>query len=377
MSNAFTNFLGGVVSGVFSSNADMKDYQHADRLYVRNNFVRSPKHGFLYYIVFNINPAAVRVATWTNRKRKDVGILVKRIDIPKFTVNTETLNQYNRKTIIQTSMKYNPISVEFHDDNDNITSGLWENYYKYYYVDSNYGSTNTKNTPPSFKDTKYGTTDWAYGLNGNQVDPFFESVDIYVLHQKKFTQYTLINPIITEWAYDTLNQDEGGKVLASRMNLAYENVIFKTGEIKKGGKPDGFTVAYYDTAPSPLSVGGNGTATLFGAGGVIAGAGGLFGTLANASSPLDYINAAIQAKNLSKNVRELSKAGLKQEGYSILKGVLGNITTNNNQPNSVGSTPTNNGNFGGLGNIGVNIFNNSSGSNTTKATPRTDLGGGP
>lgn len=379
MSNAFTNFLGGVVSGIFNSPANLKDYQHANRTYVRDNYQRSPKLSFLYYIVFNINPAATKSNEWNQKKKKDVGILVKKIDIPRFTVNTDVLNQYNRKTVIQTGIKYNPVSVEFHDDSNNITSGLWENYYKYYYADSAYDR-GQKLKPESFSDTKYGSIDYAYGLNHTQTIPFFESVDIYVLHQKQFTQYTLLNPIITEWAYDNLNQDENGKTLTSRMQLAYENVLFRYGRIQKGAKPEGFSAVYYDTQPSPLSIGGKGTSSLFGPGGVIAGADSLLGILGKENkSPLDFLQAAIQAKNLSQNIKNLSKAGLKQEGFSILKGALGNISATNNQPNGAGGIirdAINSNNLGALGRVGVNIFNNTSVANTTIANAKKILGGG-
>ena len=120
MSNAFTNFLGGVVNGIFGDSPNLKDYQHADRVYVKNNYARTPKLGFLYFVVFNINRQAVKDATWL-KNQTEVGILVKKIDLPKFDVTTEIVNQYNRKTVVQTSLKYQPISVDFHDDNSDIT----------------------------------------------------------------------------------------------------------------------------------------------------------------------------------------------------------------------------------------------------------------
>ena len=89
MSNAFTNFLGGVVGGLLGDgDADMKDYQHADRLYVRNNYQRAPKFGFLYFVQFNINPGVIRNTEWLERGGRDVGLLVKNADLPKFTLST-------------------------------------------------------------------------------------------------------------------------------------------------------------------------------------------------------------------------------------------------------------------------------------------------
>jgi hypothetical protein len=385
MSNAFTNFLGGVTSGVFGNSADLKDYQHANRLYVRDTYARAPKISFLYFVSFNINKAAVKDKQFLERKNIDtVGLLVKRIDLPKFAITTETLNQYNRKTVIQTKLNYSNISIDFHDDNSDITTNLWKNYYKYYYVDSTYsdiggGKIKKNGIPVQFTDTKYGQNGYSYGFDNFQNQPFFNSIDIYVLHQKKFTQTTLVNPLIVDWNHDSLNQDDANRPLANKMTLAYETVLYNQGKIIKGSSPEGFAAIYYDTSPSPLSIGGNGTKTLFGPGGVIDGAASIFGengSLANAKSPLDYLGVAIQTNNLVKNTRQLSKSGVKYEGYSILSGVLGNIQATGNQPGGVGAAAQaglSQQGSGVLGNIGINLFSekNTSVNGTTQAVPST------
>jgi hypothetical protein len=379
MSNPFTNFLGGVIGGIFDGGPNLKDYQHADRLYVRNTYARAPKVGFLYFVNFNINANVIKDSNWAQKNKNQVGLLVKKIDLPKFKITTETLNQYNRKTVVQTKLTYDNVSLDLHDDNSDITNKLWENYYKYYYTDSNYGNTDrTKLT--EFGDTKYGTEDYSYGLKNKQNLPFFESIDIYVMHQQKFTQMTLINPMITDWSHDSLNQDEGGKILSSKMQIAYEDVLYKYGTIRETS-PQGYR-AFYDTKPSPLSIGGKGTNTLFGPGGVIAGAGSVFDLLNKEDkSPLDYLNLAIQAKTTAQNARQLSKGGLKQEGYSILKGVLGEVQATGNQPGGVKAAVQTGLNQSGIGiaaQIGVNIFSgkNASVNNTTKASPSKLTGGG-
>ena len=135
MSNAFTNFLTNVGSGLFGgSDASMKDYQHANRLYVQNNYARAPKVNFLYFVNFNINQGVIIDKTWEEKRKNDVGLLVKRVDLPKFTIGTETLNQYNRRTVVQTKLTYGNVQIEFHDDNSDITTDLWKNYYQYYYI---------------------------------------------------------------------------------------------------------------------------------------------------------------------------------------------------------------------------------------------------
>jgi len=406
MSNAFTNFLGGVVNGLLGNpSANMRDYQHASRLYVDNTYARAPKHGFLYFVAFNFNDGVIRDQQWASFGKVDAGLLVKKVDLPRFKIATDTLNQYNRKTVVQTRLNYEPISLEFHDDNSEITTGLWKNYYKYYYTDSAYGGyndlhppakskksgigqalfggilakgsslnqnkSNSVSVPAAFGDTKYGATDFAYGFDNLQTVPFFKSIDIYVLHQQKFTQYTLVNPIVTEWQHDSLNQEEGGKILHSKMNIAYENVLYNQGSIQKGQESGTFEARYYDSTPSPLSIGGKGTNSIFGPGGLVAGASSIFGEGGSIDNG-NYLGAALQTINLVKNAKNITKSSVLNEGYSILGGVLGTVSAQGNQPGGVGQAIQNGFMSQGPGlNIMINGFSNqnSSVNGTTQTTP--------
>ena len=395
MSNAFTNFLSGVGAGIFGTDPDLKDFQHADRLYVKNGYARTPKVGFLYFVNFNINNsekvrARILDKQWLERAQRDVGVLVKKIDLPKFKIATETLNQYNRKTVIQTKLTYDPIKVEFHDDNSDITNKLWKNYWEYYYTDGIYsGAGADREVPEQFGDTKYGLKDYPYGFDNFQTEDFFKSIDIYVLHKGKgsqdFTQITLINPKITDWSHDQLDQNQGNNILTKSMTVAYETVQYKYGKIVKGDKPTGFSLNYYDNGPSPLSIGGGIPSTLFGNNGVLAGAASVFGSLANARSPLDFLGAAIQARNLAQGARNLNRTGLRTEGYSVLRGVLGDVVAAGRgqfkQPGGV-ITNTQEGiektNSGAQGTVGVNLFSgkNTSVTGNTVAKPKNITGTG-
>lgn len=249
MSNSFTNWLSKSGSTIF------KSYSHATGLYVNDTYARAPKLGFLYFVSFDINSDAIIDPIWRDNFRKDLGLLVRKIDLPKFKIKTEVMNQYNRKTQVPTVLTYDPVSIEFHDDNSEITNGLWKNYYKYHIADSNYGD--QKGGMQSFSDTKYGTADYSYGLDSYQNKRFFNAVDIYVLHQQNFTQISLINPKISAWDHDTLDQDAGTSILKNKMTLVYEDVLYNQGKIVKEDEPLGFAARYYNNVPSPITVGGS------------------------------------------------------------------------------------------------------------------------
>jgi hypothetical protein len=338
MSNAFTNFLTNVGSGLFGgSDASMKDYQHANRLYVQNNYARAPKVNFLYFVNFNINQGVIIDKTWEEKRKNDVGLLVKRVDLPKFTIGTETLNQYNRRTVVQTKLTYGNVQIEFHDDNSDITTDLWKNYYQYYYMDSVYGEIKNKERFVEYGDTKYSDKSYAYGLDNFQKIPFFDSIDVFLMHKghgvADFTKISLVNPMIVDWTHDSVNQDEAGRTMTNKMTVAYESVVYRKGKIIKGRSPAGFAPVYYDISPSPLGVGSSGN--IFGAGGIIDGADSIFGEdglLATASSPADLLGVALKTKQLVDNIGKISKGKALNELATLGAGVIGGIAAGALQP---------------------------------------------
>jgi len=246
-----------------NNGVDLRSYTHASRLYADNVFALAPKTGWLYYVVFDVNPNAVIDKTWFNRKHvAEVGMLVKNADLPKFQITTEVLNQYNRKTIVQKNVVYQPVTLTLHDDNSNVTHNLWLNYFRYYFVDSTLSGTGPNGTAKdnnvgAYSNNKYlPSTDiftpTNYGLNSSLVvDPFFRSITLYQLNKQTFTSFQLVNPIIKSWDHDRLDQTVGNKIAESKMSVEYEAVFYGTGKITKDN-PTGFALFHYDNTPSPL-----------------------------------------------------------------------------------------------------------------------------
>ena len=342
MSSIFNNF----VNSIFGSEGYLRSQQHATRLYRDDGFYNfSPKAGWLYYVVLNINPdpAVSREisSVWGDRYSKMVGILAKSVTLPNFKITTETLNQYNRKTVVQTKLNYEPVTLQFHDDMANATNDLWKNYYQYYYADGAYESkrrtANLGVFNPSFRDTKSGNINYKYGFNKPHEAPFFNQIEIYQLNRQQYTGITLVNPVITNWQHGELNQSTN-QLLESKMTVAYESVVYSSGIIKRNVDIVG---NHYDTVPSPNRPGG--------ALGAIAGASDVFGTLTDFSdskNPLDLLKAGIQISNVAKTAKNITSDSLKQEGYSIIAGGLGAIAAG--------------GRGGTLADAGTRILNNPS-----------------
>ena len=263
MANKFNAFLGNFLNGFFDPKGNLADFQHASRLYVDDTFRLAPKNKFLFYVVFNINPAAMANSSFQDRHQMELNYLVKSMDLPKYTINTETLNQYNRKTNVYTKIVYDPVSLTLHDDNNGVTNMLWSMYYGYYFNDRNNSSEPYDGVSPAAyqRNTyqnknrfpyRYGLdTEGPNGLSGTSA-PFFDSVQLFTLSRQRFFSYLLCNPKITKWDHDTMDQSDGGGVVENKMTLAYDAVIYNSGAVDVD-EPAGFAVLHYDNTPSPIA----------------------------------------------------------------------------------------------------------------------------
>ena len=363
------NYFSAFLDGVLGRGVEFKDFQHASRLYVDDMYALAPKQGFLYYVVFNINQAAVQSGQWKEIRQREVGLLVKACDLPKFNITNEVINQYNRKTYVQSKIVYQPVNLTFHDDHSNASTGLWFNYYNYYYADAQRTSASSLSTVPTgFKDTKYEANTevfqhTTYGLNNGQDKPFFDSIVIYQMNRKQFTSFILLNPIITEWGHDRMEQSSNNKLLENKMTVGYEAVLYGCGEVKKD-KPSGFATFHYDLSASPLSILGGGSSSLFGAGGIIPGLQEIFGkkqTICgdeSSGSPLSLLQQVIGGVNLLKNAKNLTGRGVAGELLGVATGAIAGFGRGANIPG---------GGIAGfsLGGVGLNLFNkNSNGAST-------------
>jgi hypothetical protein len=242
MSNRFNRYLGSQYN---TQKGNMADFQHASRLYVDDNFRLAPRTKFLYYAVFNINREAIRDSSFGDRHKLELNYLVKRMDLPKYSLQTENLNQYNRKTTTYTSIAYDPINLTFHDDNNGVTNSFWALYYGYYFQDRFNGE--SAYAPRPYKNKP----NFRYGLDTDIRTPFFNSIELFTLSRHKFHAYLICNPRVTSWQHDQMDQTDGAGIIENQMTLAYDAVIYSYGKVSVDD-PSGFAVLHYDTMPSPL-----------------------------------------------------------------------------------------------------------------------------
>ena len=316
MSGWFQNQLKAAAGGFFGSDT-LRDYTHASKTFTSNLYQYSPKLKFLFHCYFNINNDVYDLDGQTGTQQ-NFGLLVRDVKLPAFNIQTQQMNQYNRKRIVQTKIKYDPVTFSFLDDNSNTMAKMWAAYYTYYYNDGAIpdvpfsgvrggkgqdlssavksgtvrglsGAGSSTSSPPTNGD--YRTRDiydadisnklfYGYDVttnNGFSKPAFFNEITIYGFYQKNFIAYTLINPIITSFAHDTYNYDESSGFMKNTMTLDYETVVYNEGQMD-GDKPSNLVPGFgdnatYDRRLSPIAMPGS-NSNVLGQGGLIASAGG-------------------------------------------------------------------------------------------------------
>ena len=309
MANFLTNFL-----QVLNPNQILKDFKHASRLYTGAGHRLEPKRPWLYYAV--INKMAGVAGFGSAGDQMELGQLVKQAQLPSYNFNVELRNQYNRKTQTQTNITYDPIQIQFHDDSADVVVGFFNDYYKYYYRDSKYEQLQFD---PMARYKEDFTPFW--GFDNGQTMPFLRDIQIFTISKQRFTSYTLVLPIITSFAHDTVAQQNDG-TLGHTMTVAYEAVIIKQGTVGGPG-PTGFTELNYDKSPSPLTIAGGGTGSLLGRGGLLKGGKSAITKLA-AGDPAGILEAV----NVYRNYGGATSGG-KEELMGMAMGQIQGLTTTN------------------------------------------------
>lgn len=287
----------------FLPDQGLRDYTHASKIFRSAGYDLAPRNKFLFHVYFNLNTNIPAVANLTSGgKGSTIGLMVKTAQLPGYTIDVATMNQYNRKRLVQTKINYNPAQIVFNDDNSDLVRNMWYQYYQYYYSDPVYKYGNIPNQsgvlgqlqiPEVFGGASYTANDTyspsrgiqKWGLNGQGYanptlqslstalltgpasgqEPFFRDITIYGMSQKTYAQYTMINPLITEWTHDTYDYGQGNGIMTHTMSIRYENVKYYSGAVG-GAQPSDPVTGFaregqYDVEPSPIAKPGK-TATV-------------------------------------------------------------------------------------------------------------------
>jgi len=309
------DFLQGFQDGL----PGMKDFRHASRLYLDDNYKLMPKQKFLFYVRF-FTDESLFMGSANYNERIELNMLVKSCDLPRYGMNMEEKIQYNKKMYAATRIQYDPINIVFHDDHADTVNAFWKKYYEYYIADSvsMTNDTTISDTKDDYYNSNRRTNKYGMDTPVQRKKPYLQRIEIFVLHKQRFTSMTLVNPMIGSFNHDNLDQADGTGIMQNTMQIVYESVLYKSGIINKNNVP-GFASIHYDHEPSPLTVLGGGTNSIFGPGGVVDGVGSVIRNVQSGN----ILGAILSATNTYNNAKKIKKKDVKEELKGIAKeGVL-------------------------------------------------------
>ena len=214
------------------------------------------------------------------------------------------------------------MNITIHDDSTDTEHAFRKKYYEYNIADSigmnsDLTISNTKDDYYNYGDARQ-TSKFGMDTPRQKQKPYLNGIEIFVLHKKRFTSMTLVNPVIGSFSHDSLDQADGQGVMANTMQILYETVIYKSGIVNKNNVP-GFATINYDNSPSPLTVLGGGTNSIFGPGGVVDGIGSVIRNVQSGN----ILGAILGASNTYNNAKKIKKSAVKEELKGIAKdGIL-------------------------------------------------------
>ena len=195
---------------------------------------RIPRHKFLFYVNFlrpTVTGGTTRYGDWTT----GISFLVKSVNRPSINLKTETLNQYNKKRVVQGQLEYAPVNIQFYDTYDLRVLQMFKEYMTFYYGDFKATNRLSWNADIVTKDFQYvattedGTFPIDWGFNAPNTGPnesyFFHAIEVYQFGMGKYNKFTLVHPKISNFSYDQEDYSDNAGPQMIDMQFVYEGLI--------------------------------------------------------------------------------------------------------------------------------------------------------
>jgi hypothetical protein len=235
----------------------LRDFGHAAKTFTSEpGYTKTPYSGYLFHVNVSFNQVN-RASSAINTK--NISVLVKSSELPSVKFDTETLNQYNRKRIINKKVEYQPIKLTFHDDVANNVRNMWIAYNQHYNADSSYVDESSWKLDNVYHNEGISRT---YGLDNKANTSFISKIEIYSMGNHEYSKMLLVNPVISSADFDEHDYSDGAKVLQVSFGVEYENIIYSTGTTNNIPGFGADNIENYDQSKS--SLGGNSIFEIFG-----------------------------------------------------------------------------------------------------------------
>ena len=213
----------------------LKDFRNA---YHYNPSQDPPRQQFGGYVSFVPDRDLFTVPFFDDLNNEELrtrmSSLVRTADLPQVEFQTQTMNEYNKKKIVNTGVQYQPVTITVADTVSNAWLTLIMKYFAYHYMnprnkgvegDRDINSQAIGEGGADFIGSQYGAggpfDSNKYGYNVNLNPNFFERIDYVLYHAQKGVQYSLINPVMTGFTHNQLDYSSN-ELMEFTMTFEYE-----------------------------------------------------------------------------------------------------------------------------------------------------------
>ena len=198
-----------------------------------------------------------------------------------------------------------------------VAVAFFKNYYGHYFADTNIPDNIYKGQNGSFSENYSSNNTWGRAIANDT--PFFNSISIYQMNRQRFTQYKMMNPIITDYNNGTMDQSDGAGLSEHTFSISYSGVKIEAGSVARDN-PQGFATFHYDNSPSPNKGGGNSIFGLLGSAGSALGLlkeGNILGAALAAGNVYQKLKSGRAIKGAKEEIIGIAKESIKKSGSNL------------------------------------------------------------
>lgn len=201
-----------------------------------------PKLRFMFYVDFLLKSEFSELAN--EKWARNMSFMAKAVDRPKLTVEYEEINQYNFRTKVMKSSKYDDGSITFYDDSDNSVLDFFRFVLTLIHPITRRSNSMSSDLSTgdftlltghgmSFSGDNYDTNDFSHrgviNTDNGQVFQVIKVTQTYVVptgeQSARQISYLYVNPMITSIEMSELSSEDSSNTCEITLKFSYDAVI--------------------------------------------------------------------------------------------------------------------------------------------------------
>jgi len=214
----------------------LRDSRHARHRFetrdaqTEQDFGGRPKPKFLFGVRFITQFNSPAFGQFSDQNG-DVAFMVKTVDKPKIDFDVTVMNQYNKRRLVQTKIKYQPINMRFYDSVDERLSKFILSYMQHYYGDHLAENVDQWSYDKISSEFNNGVDGWGYrGISQpgrSNSAPFMSHIELYQFFGGNFSRWVFVNPLITSFDHDNVDAESGNVAQEASMSVEFEGLLYR------------------------------------------------------------------------------------------------------------------------------------------------------